>query len=334
MAMSTVRIGCLGSGFIETPFFETKQLGESRSLKNGIDCGKIRWQKSVQNQKYRVNRKVTSCESLFENHKHNSSTTTGRGESSSGRSLNGSTIPSAVALQDSAFTGGSLNLIGSTDPLVINPLAHEKRILLVRHGLSIWNDEGRVQGSSNLSLLSEKGKLQALKCKQSLAKIKFDQCFSSPISRAKSSAELIWEDREEPLFFLNSLREANLLFLEGMLNEDAKRQFPELFGAWREDPANFNVDGVYPVRSLWGEARKAWEDILSAPGERILVVTHKSILRALICTALGLGPERFRAVDINNGGISVFTVNKRGEPMLEALNMTAHLHSDDVYYEL
>ena len=101
---------------------------------------------------------------------------------------------------------------------------------------------------------------------------------------------------------------------------DAKKQYPELYTKWREDPANFRVNGIYPIRELWGTARQAWEQILLTPvstfprcflqgvlllpitfrvltylfrqGENFLVVTHKSILRALICTALGLPPER------------------------------------------
>jgi broad specificity phosphatase PhoE len=42
---------------------------------------------------------------------------------------------------------------------------------------------------------------------------------------------------------------------------DAKEQYPELYRAWREDPKNFNVNGVYPVVDLWDKARNAWEDI-------------------------------------------------------------------------
>ena len=47
-------------------------------------------------------------------------------------------------------------------------------------------------------------------------------------------------------------------------------------------------------------------DILLADGSCHLVVTHKSILRALLCVALGLPKIAFRAVDVHNGGISVF----------------------------
>lgn len=47
-------------------------------------------------------------------------------------------------------------------------------------------------------------------------------------------------------------------------------------------------------------------EILETKGTGHLVVTHKSILRAMLCTALGLPTSSFRAIDINNGGICVF----------------------------
>ena len=37
-----------------------------------------------------------------------------------------------------------------------------------------------------------------------------------------------------------------------------------------------------------------------------LLITHKSILRALLCVALRLGPASFRAIDAHNGSVSIF----------------------------
>ncbi|XP_034213281.1 probable 2-carboxy-D-arabinitol-1-phosphatase isoform X1 [Prunus dulcis] len=233
---------------------------------------------------------------------------------------------------DAAMTGGAFDFTRATTSLKDNKsIASSKKVTLVRHGLSSWNEESRVQGSSNQSVLTETGVMQAERCRKAIANMHFDQCYSSPISRAKSTAEIIWQGREEPLVFLDSLKEAHLFFLEGMKNEDAKQRYPKEYATWREDPANFYVNGIYPVRELWGTAREAWKEILLTPGEHVLVITHKSILRALICTALGLGPERFRAIDVNNGGISVFNFNKKGEAMIQSLNMTAHMYSDHVY---
>ncbi|XP_042461978.1 probable 2-carboxy-D-arabinitol-1-phosphatase isoform X2 [Zingiber officinale] len=162
-------------------------------------------------------------------------------------------------------TGGAYDFKGATISISDEILSSPKMVTLVRHGLSSWNEENRVQGSSNLSILTEVGARQAEKCRSALTNISFDICFSSPISRAKSTAELIWHGREKPLIFLDSLKEAHLFFLEGMTNADAKKKYPELYTAWREDPFNFNVDGIYPVRKLWGTAKQAWKDILSTP---------------------------------------------------------------------
>ncbi|KAI3434086.1 uncharacterized protein J3R85_006882 [Psidium guajava] len=230
-----------------------------------------------------------------------------------------------------SVTGGAYDFSRATTSLTGKMLDSSKKVTLVRHGLSSWNEESRVQGSSNLSLLTETGVKQAERCRQALSDMHFDQCFSSPISRAKTTAEVLWQGREEPLIFLDSLKEAHLFFLEGMKNVDARQIYPKEYTTWREDPSNFCVNGVYPVRKLWGTAREAWEEILLSPGKDYLVVTHKSMLRALICVALGLGPDRFRAIDINNGGISVFSFNKRGEAMLQSLNLTTHMYKDHVY---
>ncbi|KAI5657075.1 hypothetical protein M9H77_25868 [Catharanthus roseus] len=232
---------------------------------------------------------------------------------------------------DASLTGGAYDFEKATTSLTGKSLSSPKKVTLLRHGLSTWNQEGRVQGSSNLSVLTETGVRQAEKCRKALSDIYFDCCFSSPISRAKSTAEIVWQDRDQPLVFLDSLKEAHLYFLEGMRNVDAMRDYPEEYSTWRDDPAKFCVNGVYPVRSLWKTAREAWKEILFTPGDNFLVVTHKSILRALICTALGLTPERFRAIDVNNGGLTIFSINKRGEAMLQSLNLTAHMYSDHKY---
>lgn len=46
---------------------------------------------------------------------------------------------------------------------------------------------------------------------------------------------------------------------------DARRDYPKEFSSWREDPSNFCVNGVYPVRKIWETAREAWNEILLTP---------------------------------------------------------------------
>ena len=53
-----------------------------------------------------------------------------------------------------------------------------KRVVLVRHGQSTWNEEGRIQGSSNFSVLTKKGESQAETSRQMLIDDSFDVCFT------------------------------------------------------------------------------------------------------------------------------------------------------------
>lgn len=144
--------------------------------------------------------------------------------------------------------------------------------------------------------------------------------------------------------------------------EDAARDYREEFTTWRQRPAEFTFDGRWPLKEVFDQAKEAWQgeqltcilltgrdwqactcsnpdgciafaaEILTAPGSSHLVITHKSMMRAFLCVALGLPPSSFRAVDIHNGGVSTFRVNKRGEPMLTSMNQTAHMHQDGIYY--
>ncbi|CAI0544485.1 unnamed protein product [Linum tenue] len=58
------------------------------------------------------------------------------------------------------------------------PIKGAKRVVLVRHGQSTWNAEGRIQGSSNFSVLTKKGESQAETSRQMLLDDSFDICFS------------------------------------------------------------------------------------------------------------------------------------------------------------
>uniref|UniRef100_A0A7C9AC70 Uncharacterized protein n=1 Tax=Opuntia streptacantha TaxID=393608 RepID=A0A7C9AC70_OPUST len=116
------------------------------------------------------------------------------------------------------LTGGAWDFRKSTISLAPYPLDSPKKVTFVRHGLSSWNLESRVQGSSDESVLTDTGMKQAERCREALSNLHFDKCFSSPITRAKSSAEILWQGREDPVIYLDSLKEAHLFFLEGMKN--------------------------------------------------------------------------------------------------------------------
>jgi 2-carboxy-D-arabinitol-1-phosphatase len=89
-------------------------------------------------------------------------------------------------------------------------LREAKRVVLVRHGQSTWNAEGRIQGSSDISVLTAKGESQAETSRQMLLSDSFDACFTSPLARSRRTAEIIWEGRSDELITDSDLREIDL----------------------------------------------------------------------------------------------------------------------------
>ena len=91
----------------------------------------------------------------------------------------------------------------------------DKRVTLVRHGQSTWNQEGRIQGSSDFSVLTAKGEGQAEMTREALRGYPFDLGFRSPLNRASRTAEVIWDDRSAELRDLWELREIDLYSFKG-----------------------------------------------------------------------------------------------------------------------
>lgn len=92
-----------------------------------------------------------------------------------------------------------------------------------------------------------------------------------------------------------------------MLNEiqnleavDAREIYPKEYTTWREDPSNFCVNGVYPVRLLWGTAREAWKEILLSPVSFLLITRYFTVgkLQRHSSSSISVLPgERFSGCD-------------------------------------
>ncbi|WP_363080072.1 histidine phosphatase family protein [Leptolyngbya sp. 'hensonii'] len=219
--------------------------------------------------------------------------------------------------------------------------------MLVRHGQSSYNVERRVQGHCDESTLTEAGQKTARQVGEALRGLPFDAMYSSPLQRAKDTAELIraclLAEHVPELQFTDNLKEINLVTWEGVLFSEVEATDPEGFQAWQRRPHELkmmvsNPDGTvteyYPVPALYEQATQLWQDILPRHiGQTILLVAHSGINRALIGTAIGLTPADYQNVHQSNCGISVLNFpddwsladRNRSPVQVESTNQTAHL---------
>ncbi|XP_057805158.1 probable 2-carboxy-D-arabinitol-1-phosphatase [Salvia miltiorrhiza] len=241
--------------------------------------------------------------------------------------FNSSSSLQEIKVPPASPSDGRSELPASWESIALPPVTAAKRVVLVRHGQSTWNAEGRIQGSSDFSVLTQKGESQAETSRLMLLDDSFDVCFSSPLIRSKRTAEIIWSSRGEEIITDSNLREIDLYSFQGLLKNEGKAKYGAAFRQWQIDAPNFNIDGHYPVRELWSRARSCWTKILTHESKSILVVAHNAVNQALVATAIGLGTEYFRILLQSNCGVSVldFTPNPEGgspQICLNRLNQT------------
>ena len=192
-----------------------------------------------------------------------------------------------------------------------------KNIILVRHGLSVFNAQGRMQGSSDESQLSDMGKITADQVGQYLKKVGLHSAVSSPLVRVRQTAEIALSrvENKPALDFDYELRETELYQWEGQKMSAISKERPDEFHAFKYDPENFILENkgqqIYPIRDLYHRAGKFWQDNVSRFAEgNNLVVSHGGTIQALINSALGLGPSSHHAFQPSNCGISCLQVRE------------------------
>lgn len=194
------------------------------------------------------------------------------------------------------------------------------RWLLLRHGQTNYNADGRVQGSSDKSRLSDEGKRQAQAVGRFLRELQIDSVYVSPLARAQETLEQAEEVAGKPFaenkVVIDDLREVDLHEWEGLYKKKIKETWPDIYQQWRGDnPADFRLEsGRYPIRDLWRRASGVWQQLLTEATERggaepllgkktSLLTGHNGVNQALFATALGLSEEAFRKYEFPNCGV-------------------------------
>jgi phosphoserine phosphatase len=213
------------------------------------------------------------------------------------------------------------------------------RVIILRHGQSSYNSQGRIQGRSDLSVLTDRGQEDAKTTGQAFQGLEFAAVYCSPLQRAKQTATTVLSclEQQYPLQTDDRLLEIDLPLWETMLNQDVRAQYATEYRDWKERPHELKMllpqaDGSQqefsPVLALYEQATTFWQGILPQhQGQTILIVAHNGINRALISTALGIPAHLYHSIQQSNCGVTVLNFSGGwGENVqLESLNQTSHL---------
>ncbi len=187
-------------------------------------------------------------------------------------------------------------------------------IAFIRHGVTDWNLEARAQGQSDIPL-NEEGLLQAKTLGRRFAGEEWDTVYSSDLSRAKVTAEVIGNVLNLPVQTDERLRELHWGDMEGTNEEERIERWGE---HWRDLDLHFEKEENILTRI------KSFTDQITHrhPDGRVIVVSHGALLNDMFTYLL----EDYERCRFGNTSVSIFKfVNNKWEVKL--LNCSAHLET-------
>lgn len=198
------------------------------------------------------------------------------------------------------------------------------RLIWIRHGITQWNDEHRLQGTSDVEL-NELGRWQAERLAHAVSG-PLHKIYVSPLNRAQSfAAPLALRYHQQPQV-VDELREMSFGSWEGLRYEDMNPALQQSFVAWCGDPVKNSPPGGEALHELAGRVRHAVERMTDglADGLTVAAVTHGGVTRVAVALLLGVALDVAARVQIEPGSITVFT-KAMGTWNLTLLNETCHL---------
>ena len=196
----------------------------------------------------------------------------------------------------------------------------ENVVHLIRHGESIANTEGKYQGQTYDTTLSELGKNQADSLGDRFKDEKITRIVTSPFTRTRQTAEAVakWHDGLE-VEIQPEIIETNHGDWEGENVATIKEKWPTEFEMWQAAPSHVQFPNGDAFEDTRTRVLTWWKEFLPTAQGATIVIAHDNILRVLLVDALGMDPDsmwRFElqpaaitTVKVTNGKVNVGTIN-------------------------
>ncbi|MEX2223775.1 MAG: histidine phosphatase family protein [Candidatus Rokuibacteriota bacterium] len=192
-------------------------------------------------------------------------------------------------------------------------------VCLVRHGSVVGAETRRFIGHLDVPL-SPLGIAQLEALSRRLRGVAFDAIYCSDLLRTRRWAEILAAPHDLVPIRDAALREFAMGQWDGLTAEQIRALDARAFDAWMADVGRFQFPGGESLPDLVARAVPAFETLVARhAGRTVAVVAHGGSNRAIICHALGLGPERLLALGQDYAALSVLE-GGGGRWMLRRLN--------------
>lgn len=169
-----------------------------------------------------------------------------------------------------------------------------KLLVLIRHGQSLSNVRKILSDDIDGFPLTENGIRQVEETAAVLSRFRFDGLWSSPVLRARQTAEIISRAIEVPVETVDDLRETEMGIFNGMNSEEALMA----------------LESGHSYES-WESHLRRLQRVMDAVDGKIIGVSHAMPITVMVASMLSMNQEESRGIDISNSSITVLDLEGR-----------------------
>lgn len=197
-------------------------------------------------------------------------------------------------------------------------------IILIRHGETDWNREQVFRGRIDVAL-NEVGLTQARAVQESLKDTEIDGIYSSPLSRAFETATIVGENRNVAVRGEEGFIDIDFGAWQGLTHQKVKEEYKDLYETWLAQPDLVTFPDGESLKEVRIRSMESLEEVIkNNPEKTLALVSHRVVLKVLLCTILGLELSRFWYLRQDTCAINRVEY-KDGSYFLTLLNDTGHL---------
>ncbi len=202
------------------------------------------------------------------------------------------------------------------------------KLTLIRHGETEWNRIRKIQGQIDIGL-SLFGVQQAHTCAKHLANEHFDAVYSSPLSRAYETAEIICSKKDYKINVNNNLQEIFMGEWQGMVWSEIVKKHSDMYERFERVGDFSSIYKGESFQELQHRAVSFLDYISITPFESVLAVSHGGLIKVAICHILGLDLSKRTKFNIHNLSISRLDYSK--ERGWSVLTLNEYEYLDDLF---
>mgnify|MGYP001788279456 CR=1 FL=1 len=175
----------------------------------------------------------------------------------------------------------------------------------MRHGQTSWNQEGKYQGHSDISL-NERGIKQGNLVAKRLANEKISAIYSSDLLRAQQTAEAIAEYHGLSVITKPEFREINFGIWEGLTYQEIIKDWSEILTAMYSKPGEIGPPQGESFQVVKQRVTRSLQECIAEHQEQtIVLVSHGGTMRVLLCAALGIGLDKMWSMRQDSSAINI-----------------------------